>query len=266
MNPTNHAWIFLRGLSREKQHWGDFSDQFAQRFQTKVICIDMPGVGEYHQQKAPLDVQAWVQHISDALAQQHPNLNSVSILAYSMGAMVSHTWARQTKLNVQRMVWINTSFANLSPWYARMQWPVICSLPKFFTQFSNLTKREAWVMRWTLSTTQDRSALLQTWVDIQRKRPVSLANFFRHTVLAAKLKLTQKPACPVMILQSAKDQLVSPTCSKAIVNKLDCAHAVHPNAGHDLTLEDPEWVFEQLLHFVDPSDPTFSPIREGSQD
>ena len=50
--------------------------------------------------------------------------------------------------------------------------------------------------------------------------------------------------CPVaaLVLSSAGDRLVSPRCSRAIAEHWRLPHRVHPDAGHDLPLDAPDWV------------------------
>jgi pimeloyl-ACP methyl ester carboxylesterase len=51
---------------------------------------------------------------------------------------------------------------------------------------------------------------------------------------------------PVLVLHSAGDRMVAPSCSKRIAAALRARLAVHPSAGHDLTLDDPAWCAAQI--------------------
>ena len=56
----------------------------------------------------------------------------------------------------------------------------------------------------------------------------------------------EKLALPILLLNGASDQLVSPHCSRALADAWGLELRAHPTAGHDLTLDEPEWVLEQL--------------------
>ena len=54
-------WFFLRGLTREAQHWGTFTAQLKARLApSQVTALDLPGNGEFHAQTSPLKVQDMV--------------------------------------------------------------------------------------------------------------------------------------------------------------------------------------------------------------
>jgi predicted alpha/beta hydrolase family esterase len=49
------------------------------------------------------------------------------------------------------------------------------------------------------------------------------------------------------VLASRDDKMVSPKCSEDIARYYNANLIEHPSAGHDLTLDDPSWVTEQIL-------------------
>jgi pimeloyl-ACP methyl ester carboxylesterase len=54
------------------------------------------------------------------------------------------------------------------------------------------------------------------------------------------------PAIPTLLLASAQDALVSVQCSRAIAQAWGVPLHEHPLAGHDLSLDDPRWVAQQV--------------------
>ena len=61
---SSKNWIFLRGLSRESAHWGDFPAAFEKRFAgTKVFPIDLPGNGEYCNTSTPLTLKGLAEFV-----------------------------------------------------------------------------------------------------------------------------------------------------------------------------------------------------------
>jgi pimeloyl-ACP methyl ester carboxylesterase len=51
----------------------------------------------------------------------------------------------------------------------------------------------------------------------------------------------------VLLLCSRGDRLVHPDCSRALARRWQCALAEHPDAGHDLALDDADWVVARIV-------------------
>ncbi|MCE3010980.1 MAG: alpha/beta hydrolase, partial [Proteobacteria bacterium] len=59
------------------------------------------------------------------------------------------------------------------------------------------------------------------------------------------------PLSKTLILCGAKDTLVNPEISERLAEKWNCPLKIHSQAGHDLTLDDPEWVLAQLRQLTE---------------
>jgi pimeloyl-ACP methyl ester carboxylesterase len=57
------------------------------------------------------------------------------------------------------------------------------------------------------------------------------------------------PSVPTLLLASAWDRLVSPICSQQLAVRWSLPIRLHPNAGHDLPLDDPDWVIRQIVRW-----------------
>jgi len=55
----------------------------------------------------------------------------------------------------------------------------------------------------------------------------------------------------VLLLAGQLDELVNAKCSRALAQRWRCAIRLHPTAGHDLPLDDGEWVSRQIREWVD---------------
>jgi pimeloyl-ACP methyl ester carboxylesterase len=74
---------------------------------------------------------------------------------------------------------------------------------------------------------------------------------FRHTGLsqlfaASRLKLKPGMPVPLLVLNALGDRLVDPRCSEKVASFFNAPLISHPWAGHDVPLEDPEWVATQV--------------------
>jgi pimeloyl-ACP methyl ester carboxylesterase len=54
----------------------------------------------------------------------------------------------------------------------------------------------------------------------------------------------------VLILSSRQDGLVHVNCSLAIASRWKCPLQLHPTAGHDLVLDDPDWVIKEVQRWL----------------
>lgn len=244
-------WLLLRGLSREVEHWGEFPAMLQRVLpKARVHTLDLPGTGTLYQQASPNRIEAITDHVRQQALNEGMLEQPLTLLAYSLGGMVAWDWLQRYPENINGAVLINTSFANLSPFYQRLRWR---SYPQFLGLFleSNLYKREAAILKLVSNRPDVGGLIANEWTKIQEQRPVSMKNSLRQITAAATYRPnTQKPTQPVLLLSSQKDHLVSPECSRAIQRRWQLDLTTHPWAGHDLCLDQPLWVIEKIKRWV----------------
>ncbi|HEY8096542.1 MAG TPA: alpha/beta hydrolase [Methylobacter sp.] len=240
-------WILLRGLARESAHWGAFVPLLQSTFpDAQITLMDLPGTGCLYQETSPNTIKAITdevrRHALDKGCMQQP----VTILALSLGAMVAWEWMRSYPEDICGAALMNTSFADLSPFYHRLRWQ---SYGKFIAlaMTPDLYSRESRILQLTSNRRNRDKQIIQAWQKIQIERPVSLKNSFRQIIAAASYRPGDiKPKTPVLLLNGQGDRLVSPACSEAIHKKWNLEFHRRIGAGHDLTLDDGAWVVLQL--------------------
>jgi predicted alpha/beta hydrolase family esterase len=79
---------------------------------------------------------------------------------------------------------------------------------------------------------------------------VSRGNTLRQLLAAARYRCDDPPAVRTLLLASTRDALVDWRCSHAIAQAWDCPLREHPRAGHDLPLDDPGWVIDQVAEWM----------------
>lgn len=238
------TWVLLRGLVRESRHWGAFVPTLAAHLpQSRLIALDLPGNGALHQQRSPSNVADMVEACRAQLqAQGVPP--PYYLCAVSMGAMVAVQWAYRYPQEIAAQVLINTSMRPFSPFYQRLRmrnWPTVLRLALGATP----VQWEAAVLRMT--TQQPHPEVLAQWVRWHATCPVSRMNALRQLLAAARFCAPPaRPVVPTLLLASTHDQLVSVRCSEALAQAWQRPLQQHPSAGHDVTLDDPEWVAEAV--------------------
>lgn len=242
------TWIFLRGLSRERGHWGDFVDTFGAQFSAdRVVLLDLPGNGRLYRQRSPLTVSTMVEAGRAQLAQRGM-APPYHLLALSLGGMVAVAWAAAHPREVAAQVLINTSMRPFSPYYRRLRPGNYMKLARLLLPGCSDDKLERTIFEITSVRADD--AVLRDWLVLRRLHPVSRLNTLRQLLAAARFRASSTPpAAATLVLASAHDQLVSVRCSYAMAQAWNTPLCVHPWAGHDLPLDDGAWVAQQVHHW-----------------
>ena len=242
-------WILLRGLTREKRHWGDFPQVMKDKLgDAQVIPLELPGNGELNAQASPLHIAELASHCRDELARLGV-APPYHLLAMSMGAMVATAWAQAHPEEINACVLINTSFGSLSPLHQRLRpsaWPILLRI----LLNRKAEGRERLILDLTSSRAQAHAQVVQTWAEIRRSRTVSSLNAFRQLIAAARYRAPSAAPVPTLLLVGARDGLVDTRCSLAIARRWNCALAVHPDAGHDLPLDDGVWIVGEIYKWL----------------
>jgi pimeloyl-ACP methyl ester carboxylesterase len=244
-------WLLLRGLARESTHWGDFIPLLQATFpDANVTTLDLPGTGRFHKVVSPCTIKAITdsvrRHALDKGCLQQP----VTILAISLGAMVAWEWMRNYPDDICGAGLINTSFADLNPFYHRLRWQ---SYGKFaaLVMKRNVRNRETAILQWVSNRRDQDERISHAWEKIQNQRPISLKNSFRQIMAAASYRPGDiKPGQPILLINGKGDRLVAPICSEVIHKKWNLEIRCHPWGGHDLTLDDGAWVALQLKDWI----------------
>ncbi|BFM06520.1 alpha/beta fold hydrolase [Halioxenophilus aromaticivorans] len=240
------TWIWLRGLGRESAHWGGLPRKVEQATGDKVIALDMPGVGRKRDQRCPLRMDAVVRQ----LRQETAGLDNIKILAMSLGGSVALNWAA-SDARVKQVVLVNSS-SKLSFFTKRLRFiPAVRMLSSYLSKNSH-EERERKVLA-TLSNNSRASAQVNSlWAEVARRRPVALTQVFRQIALAGFSRLptpSQMVHCSVQVFASRNDRLVSADCSRKLADYYQCSLVTHPEAGHELALDDPDWLLNQIKSF-----------------
>lgn len=237
--------IFLRGLTRESRHWGEFVGQFQQALPHQtVVTLDLAGNGRLNHLRSASRVQDMVVDCRLQLALRHIT-PPYHLLAMSLGAMVAVAWSQSHPDEVAAQVLINTSLRPFSPFYQRLRPANYAPLLRLLLPGATPQDRERAILRMTSRGGQE--AVLPSWLALRQTHPVSRFNALRQLLAAARFAApTNPPRTPTLLLASAQDQLVSVQCTLALARQWAFDHRIHPAAGHDLALDDGPWLAQQV--------------------
>ena len=234
--------VLLRGLMRECRHWGDFGARQQQALGIPLATPDLAGNGQRWRERSPANVAAMV---DDLRLQLGPAQPPYLLVALSLGGMVALEWARLYPDEVAGIVLINSSARPLSSLWQRLRPRSWLSLLTQGLQVA--AKREPGIWQLTSNRTVDPETI-RHWQQWAGECPVSASNGIRQLWAASQYRLLLPPTVPMLVLTSRGDRLVDWRCSNALATRCGAALQVHPEAGHDLPLDDSNWC---VAHIAD---------------
>ena len=247
-SPDKTTVILIRGLFREKRHWGDFPDMLANQGAIgKVLCVEIPGNGELHKLKTPASVNGMV----EAIRQQLAGEQSYVLVGLSMGGMIALQWAKNHPQEVQTVICINSSNAAFSAFYERLRPEKYLSIITALLQ--KPAKRELNIMK-LVSNHPVQHQKLENWIRYAQQFPTSPLNFVRQLWAAGRFKMENAPHCKLLFITSENDQLVNSKSQSAMARQWHAMEIINQVDGHDIALDNPEWLCQAITRYLDNID------------
>ena len=91
---------------------------------------------------------------------------------------------------------------------------------------------------------QDHAAKWAAWIAVVANGWAIVAELWRPAVFGT-------PPLWTLVLAGAKDPLCDPECPVKLSRRFSAPLAIHPEAGHDLSLDAPEWLAAQVRCWID---------------
>ncbi len=245
-------WVFLRGLAREAQHWGTFPKKFQESFPgDRVHLLDLPGTGVRLNEATPATIQGMMRS-ARAHLQKEIGSGPFHFFALSLGGMVTLAWMNQFPDEVGGAVIINSS-SRLSSFYHRLRWESWKSFLSSMTQL-DVKSREWGVLQLVSNNEKNREKILPLWVKIGRQAKVSPKTLFLQLSAAGRYRV---PVCTLgdkaLFVSGLGDRLVEPICSEDLARHFQAPIVRHPWAGHDIPIDDPDWMVQQVRDWLENS-------------
>lgn len=236
------TFVLLRGLVREAGHWGDVAELLQRELPAgeAVIALDLPGNGARHRMKSAATVAGLLAACRSDLRQRGAAPPFV-LVAMSLGAMVALQWCEEAPGELAGCVLVNTSLRGVSPAWLRLKPRNWLRLAGLLAPGLSPLRRERLVLAMTSSDAPAHAAVPRRWAAIAAARPVRRTNAIRQLLAALRYAAPARPGVPLLVLASARDTLVDPRCSIQLARLWQLPVALHPQAGHDLPLDAPQW-------------------------
>ncbi|MBC7370685.1 MAG: alpha/beta hydrolase [Bdellovibrionaceae bacterium] len=240
-----YNWIFIRGWGRGVAHWSDFLTQVQNAFpQDHFEFLELPGNGALHKLSSPLTINETVR-IMRQNSQFVTDGKKIKLVGISLGGMIVTEWAREFPQEVEMICLINSSSANHGRFYERL---LLSNAPKFLklARQKDLNLREMGALEIVSNSSDRRKLALPSWVKETSIHPVSPRNLIRQLLAAFIYRFPKSPPVKAFLVGSVQDRMVSVRCTERLAADWKCPLFLHPWAGHDLPLDDPEWMINCL--------------------
>ena len=239
-------WLLLRGLTRERRHWARFPEIFESTVGDRTSMVDLPGVGTEAGMRSPTSIP----EIVDDIRHRWPkNGGPWSLLGISLGGMIAVDWVHRFPSDFDRVVLINSSAGGLSPARHRLRFANLPQLIKSVVD-RDLVERELGILGLTTANHAKNRILAEEWAGYLREAPPKPRVALAQILAAARFRPPQRLPIPALILSSEGDRFTDPSCSRRLAEHFGAELRLHPSAGHDLPLDDPEWVAGQVASWI----------------
>lgn len=248
--PNTRRWILLRGLARGTGHWGSFAQKIQEKFPNDEFeFLNLPGNGERFQEESPSEISGFVKDLR-ASSQFVQEGKSFNILAVSLGAMVAVEWMNEYPHEVLKATLVCTSASDFSPFYDRFRVRNYLPILRLIAETNLRINPANWerdILNIVANSHDRREAEIGTMIEYTKQNPMQIKNILRQLRAAARYKFPKEAPGDIKIIGSYGDRLVSPRCSLKIAENWKLKATMHPWAGHDIAVDDPQWLLEHLL-------------------
>ena len=249
------SWLLLRGLAREQRHWGAFLPALRAAMPgARVHCLDLPGAGTEHARESPATIRGIAEDVRQRWLALGPG--RWGLFAMSLGGMVAMEWCAAHPADFSALVIANTSGRGLNPFWQRMR-PAIVPQIALALASRDAEAREKRILSLT-TRLHDGNGTAAQWAAFHTDRPMSRSNALRQLLAASRFQAPARIDVPMLVISSAKDGFTHPACPKALAARFNAPLAVHPEAGHDIANDAPDWLAAEIRgHLIRfSSDPT----------
>lgn len=246
----NRNWVLLRGLIRGVYHWHRFPEKLAQAFPgDQIHLFDLPGNGQRNLEASPLRIEGYTEDLRFLCRR----LERIHLVAISLGGMIALDWIARHPEEIERVFVMNTSLGDTGPFYKRLHY---WNYPRIIQSFNSDEETvEKLILDLTCNNLEVHQEVIEYFVGMARKHPTRRLNFLKQLAAAKATRLHSNVAQykNLHLLVSANDRLVHFENTLNLGERLGISPVIHPWAGHDLTLDDPDFVVAHCLAQTPPT-------------
>lgn len=251
------TWLLVGPLGRESATWGPASQILLGQLQTvqpraSLYELDLPGTGRLWRERSPSQIGELVAQLR-ARVQASGLQGPFGLITSSWAACVAAEWARLHAEELGVIVMLSPGMRPFAPVLRSVRpgfWAT--ALAQLLGRRSPFERdRRYWFTHTQLEQPPDE--LLQRWRQLRRAHPLKARNGWRQMLAVWRFETSKRrPHTQVLLLAGKGDVWLDWRVSAAISRAWGAALRVHPEAGHDLLLDDPAWVARSLAEWLMP--------------
>lgn len=238
-------FILLRGLARESRHWWKFEDFLKKNIPgAKIFYLEYPGSGYRNSEIFPVDNSALLDDIHKQIEKIKLNeIGAFYLISVSLGGMVVMSYLNRYPGLFKKVFLINTSSNDLSPFYERFRPGIWWDSLKVIFSKDNYY-RESHILKFTTNQLSSSSLInvAKAYAGFANEFKLSNRNILRQLFWAMKSKSPVSLINDVVFISSRYDKLCYYKCGQRLAEKLLKEFLINEEAGHDLPLDDGEWL------------------------
>ncbi|MBG09344.1 MAG: hypothetical protein CME68_11335 [Halobacteriovoraceae bacterium] len=249
MELENLNCFLIRGLGREVRHWGKFK-RLMEKECSLLHCLELPGFGEKVDEISPKTIRGCVEKLRKEyleVKEEHGKDNESILCSISLGGMIALDWMSAFPEDFKSGIVMNTSAGNVSSFLRRIKVEGILNLAKAIKE-NNKRERERNTFRLVSNRRVDEK-IVDEWGYYAEEIAPDKKNFFRQLKAAFSFKVSENIDVPILFLASKRDRMVDFKCSEDLAVLLNASIEYNLDAGHDMTLDDPNWVINKMKNF-----------------
>lgn len=244
-------WLILPGMNSDQRHWSSFAERLSRELPegASLLRLDLPGFGSQHRRHSPWSISA----IGEDLRRRwflgrDSRPGPWGLLGHSLGGMIGMRWCERHPDDFARLVLVNSSAMNTSPPHRRMSLTLVPDILEILMHPDAEVRSRTYLKISTRLVDPER--LLPNWVRYLDEHPPSKRSLVAQFLAASRFRAPSRLKPRTRVLCSEGDAFTDPSCSRLLARRLGAPVHVHPTAGHELLIDDPDWTVQELLDFL----------------
>jgi pimeloyl-ACP methyl ester carboxylesterase len=211
----------------------------------QVHQLEIPGNGSRFCEISPLSPETIIEDFRSQLFRENAQF-PIRLVGISLGGMLALKWTELYPNEIESSFIINSSLRSISPFFLRL---LPSSWKYLFKAMVTLhrQRREQYILQMTVNKKEIILQHLQGFTNIANRQPLRFGNFVRQMILATEIRIHQPLSTPLIFVCAQSDRMVHHSCSQRLQEFFGGELHMHPFAGHDLPLEEPEWLAKIIL-------------------
>jgi len=244
-------------MGRESAQWGEAPRLLLQQLQVvqpgaRLYQLDLPGTGRLWAQRSPRDIASMLAGLRSrvqAAGLQGP----IALIANSWVSCVATEWARQHGNELGALVLISPCLRPFTPVLRSVRFELWGAALALLLGRRSPLERDRRFWRSHVQLHEPEQALLAQWQALRKAHPMRARTGLAQLLAVWRYQSSRRrPHQQILLLAGKGDVWIDWRVASAISRAWGAALRLHPEAGHDLLLDDPQWVARSIAEWLLP--------------